>query len=348
MNTQGQPAAVSEESLDQACTWIARLRSDTVSRADRKAFARWMQTGENHLAFDQMAELWGDLGVLSQMPVEQLFPESITSTSRPPREMAAPSRPNPVQSLNPTHWLMGGGLVAACLVVTLWAGGLWFDGGDPEKQIYITRLGETKTVTLADGSQVQLNTNSELHVAFSRAERHTELLRGEAFFDVVRQTSRPFTVAAGRANIRVLGTEFNVERNFNNARVSVTSGTVAVTEARTASGLQPESVKLQRNQKVSVSTRGLSDVSPTSADEALDWTRGVLVFDNTALSDALDELNRYLSVPAAADQSIRDRAISGTFELSNPDNALKAIAAALDLRLDHSNPHQTLLSPKPN
>ena len=356
MNTAGITTEATEERLDQACAWIARLRSDALTSADRQAFSQWMaESGENRLAFEEMSNLWGDLGALAHMPVEQLFPESLPSkgqysapsnTQRP----AQPKRDNTTVATgwNLPQWLMGGGLVAACLVVTLWVGNQWVGGGDQREQVYVTQVGETRTITLADGSQVRLNTNSELHVSFSREERRTELLRGEAFFDVARQTARPFTVAAGKANIRVLGTEFNVERNEDNTRVSVTGGTVAVSEAQVASGLQPESVKLTRNQKVSVSSGGLSKVGHTSAEEALDWTRGVLVFENTSLVEALEELNRYLRVPANAAPSVQDRTLSGTFELSDPENTLKAIAAALDLHQDHSDPNLTLLSPKPN
>ncbi|WP_255873257.1 FecR family protein [Microbulbifer elongatus] len=276
-----------EDRLDQACAWIARLRSDAISDADRRAFASWMSgSPANRQAFDEMTELWGDLGALSHMPLDELYPESVPSSNS-----RAGSQPTPPSSTTRSN----------------------------------------STLSLADGSQVQLNTNSELIVNFSRDERRTQLLRGEAFFDVARQTSRPFTVAAGEANIRVLGTQFNVERNPDNTRVSVTGGTVAVSEARTASGLQPESVKLTRNQKVSVSNSGLSEVGRTSADEALDWTRGQLVFDRTPLDEALEELNRYLKVPAAAAPNVGEQTLSGTFELTDPESTLAAIAAALDL-----------------
>ncbi|MFI2812308.1 MULTISPECIES: FecR domain-containing protein [Microbulbifer] len=349
MNSAGGQINPSEEQLDQACAWIARLRSDAVSAADRREFASWIGgSAANRRAFDEMSGLWGDLGALGHMPIDQLFPESLPTVSTRP----APEGRRKASADNGgwgwAQWLSGGGLVAACLVVTLWVGNQWLAEDAVNQQVYTTVVGETRTVTLTDGTRVQLNTNSELQVSYSREERRTTLLRGEAFFDVERQTARPFTVAAGKAKIRVLGTEFNVERNPDNTRVSVTGGVVSVSESSSASGLRPESVKLVKNQKVSVSGSGLGQVSATSADEALDWTRGVLVFDRTPLEEALEELNRYLPIPAAADASVRERKLSGTFELSDPDNTLKAIAAALDLQEDRSNPDLTLLSPKPN
>lgn len=341
-----------EDRLDQACAWIARLRSDAISDADRRAFASWMSgSPANRQAFDEMTELWGDLGALSHMPLDELYPESVPSSNS--RVGSQPTPPSSTARSDSTgwnlpQWLLGGSAVAACLAVALWVGNEWLQQTPVQQQIYATAVGETRTLSLADGSQVQLNTNSELIVNFSRDERRTQLLRGEAFFDVARQTSRPFTVAAGEANIRVLGTQFNVERNPDNTRVSVTGGTVAVSEARTASGLQPESVKLTRNQKVSVSNSGLSEVGRTSADEALDWTRGQLVFDRTPLDEALEELNRYLKVPAAAAPNVGEQTLSGTFELTDPESTLAAIAAALDLDQDQSDPNLTLLSPKRN
>ncbi|MCA0899335.1 FecR family protein [Microbulbifer agarilyticus] len=350
MNLQEVQKGPTEDQLDQACAWIARLRSDSISDADRRAFASWMSDDSaNRQAFDEMAELWGDLGAFSHMPLNELYPESVPTnqSAAANTQSSRTSASASTSGWNLPQWLLGGGAVAACLTVALWVGNQWLQQAPASQQVYATAVGETRTVSLADGSQVQLNTNSELVVTFSRDERRTQLLRGEAYFDVARQTARPFTVAAGEANIRVLGTQFNVERNRSNTRVSVTGGVVAVSESRTASGLQPETVKLTRNQKVSVSGSGLSDVSRTSANEALDWTRGQLVFDRTPLNEALEELNRYLDVPAAAAANVGDRTLSGTFELADPESTLSAIATALDLDQDQSNPNLTLLSPKP-
>ncbi|TLM79912.1 FecR family protein [Microbulbifer harenosus] len=356
MNPQEVQDVPTEDRLDQACAWIARLRSDALSDTDRRAFAQWMaESPANHKAFEEMCELWGDLGVLSRLPLDEIYPESVpASHHRDTANQASRGRPTPAgdepssRGWNLPQWLMGGSAVAACLGIALWIGNQWLQQTPTQQQMYTTAVGEMRTVDLPDGSRVQLNTNSELIVNFSREERRTQLLRGEAYFNVARQTARPFTVSAGSANIRVLGTQFNVERNPENTRVSVTGGTVAVSEASAASGLRPETVKLTRNQKVSVSGSGLSEVGRTSEQEALDWTQGQLVFDETPLNEALEELNRYLKVPAAAAPAVGDRTLSGTFELTDPENTLSAIAAALGLSQDHSNPNLTLLSPKPN
>ena len=344
VNRTGVQEVPGEGSLDQACAWIARLRSDAATAADQREFTRWLnRSAQNRHAFDAMTELWGDLGALAHMPIDELYPES-QPAARPLKKADV----SPANSWNFTQWLLGGGLVATCLVIALWIGNQQLGVGTFDEQIFTTRVGETRSVVLSDGSRVQLNTNTELRVDYRRQERRTQLLRGEAYFDVALQAARPFTVIAGRANIRVLGTKFNVERNPDSIRVSVTGGAVAVSETQSARGLRPEAVKLTQNQKVSIAGSGLSEVTRTSAEEALDWTHGVLVFEQTPLAEALEELNRYLKVPAAAAPSVRDRKLSGTFELSDLDNTLKAITTALSLQQDHSDPNLTLLSPRRN
>ncbi|MFA0812488.1 FecR family protein [Microbulbifer epialgicus] len=354
MNTNAQQTT-SEESLDQACAWIARLRSDTLSAIDKREFATWLSASDAHArAFEEIAELWGDLGALAHMPIDQLFPESVptanihkTAVSKNQQTAALTRKPRNDRWGMP-QWALSSGLATCGAFLAVWVGLNWQNTTTPKEEIYTTQLGEIRTVSLADGSEVKLNSNSELHVSYSRKERQTQLVRGEAFFEVARQTSRPFTVSAGSANIRVLGTEFNVELNPESTKVSVTEGTVSVSEAESSPGLAPESVKLTKNQKVSVTDHGLSNVRRTSSEEATDWTRGLLVFEQTPLKEALQELNRYLAVPATAAPQVEGRLISGTFAVSDPDNTLEAIATALQLQQDRSNSNLTILSPKHN
>ncbi|WP_444908773.1 FecR family protein [Microbulbifer sp. TRSA005] len=347
MNSNPQ-SQTSDESLDQACAWVARLRSEAMSSAEKHVFEAWLSASEAHRqAFDEVVELWGDLGALAHMPIDQLFPESVPSPHTQNGKAQEKKRVQPIHWGLP-QWFIGGGLATCGVFLAVWIGLQWLGNGKTDQQIYITQLGEIRTISLPDGSEVKLNSNSEFRVSFSRKERQTQLLRGEAFFDVARQTARPFTVTAGSASIRVLGTEFNVELNPENTRVSVTEGKVSVSETEKTPGLTPDSVTLIKNQKVSVSDQGLAQVQRTSPEEATDWTRGILVFERTPLKEALQELNRYLATPVVAAPQIEGRLVSGTFAISDPDNTLEAITTALDLQQDRSNNNLTILSPKHN
>ncbi|WP_444903919.1 FecR family protein [Microbulbifer sp. CnH-101-E] len=347
MNSNPQ-SQTSDESLDQACAWVARLRSEAMSSAEKHEFEAWLSASEAHRqAFDEVVELWGDLGALAHMPIDQLFPESVPSPHTQNGKAQEKKRVQPIHWGLP-QWFIGGGLATCGVFLAVWVGLQWLGNSKNDQQVYITQLGEIRTISLPDGSEVKLNSNSEFRVSFSRKERQTQLLRGEAFFDVARQTARPFTVAAGSASIRVLGTEFNVELNPKNTRVSVTEGKVSVSETEKTPGLTPDSVTLIKNQKVSVSDQGLTQVQRTSPEEATDWTRGILVFERTPLKEALQELNRYLATPVVAAPQIEGRLVSGTFAISDPDNTLEAITTALDLQQDRSNNNLTILSPKHN
>lgn len=353
MNIQRLQDANAEHREETACAWIARLRSDTLNAADRQSFAAWLAKSEaNHQAFMHMLDLWEELGALAHLPINDLYPESQPCAiahkqpSKPLFGTGANDKPR-INAWNFIQRLIGGGLVTTGLMAMLWVGNQWLKQR-PTEQIYTTGRGETRTIKLEDGSKVHLNVNSSLVVTFNNAERRSQLLRGEGYFEVIKQISRPFTVTAGAANISVLGTRFNVERNADTVRVSVTGGTVAVSAARSASGSGPKSVKLIKNQKVQVLKSDIGEIAKTTEDQAIDWIRGQLVFEQIPLAEALLELNRYLDTPVVAAPNVGSKKLSGTFELTNPDDALSAIATALHLDLDNSDPDLTFLSDRLN
>src|SRR6185312_6504135 len=119
--------------------------------------------------------------------------------------------------------------IAAALVIALGAG-VWLGQQDPiaQAQAYATQVGERQTVRLADGSQLELNTNTRVHASVTATLRLVTLDAGEAYFDVVHDQNRPFTVIAGNRRITDLGTKFTVFRNGDDVRVTVREGRVKV------------------------------------------------------------------------------------------------------------------------
>jgi transmembrane sensor len=106
------------------------------------------------------------------------------------------------------------------------------------KQVYETAISQQRTVTLADGSAVQLNTHTRLEVQLSGKLRELHLLEGEALFTVAHDTTRPFEVHVGEAVVRAVGTQFNIRRDVRDTTVSVLEGAVHVS-AITSGGDQP-------------------------------------------------------------------------------------------------------------
>ena len=230
---------------DQACQWIVRLRADDVSAADREQFALWLAANPAHRqAMDAMLAMWEDLEILNYRgESRERREESIPARrSEPGENTAAPAR------YGRRRWLGTGLALAASLVLAvLLAPGL---GLGPDTQEYRTRLGEQLAVTLPDGSTVKLNTDSRLLVSYSASERQLTLARGEAFFKVQHDTSRPFLVTAGNTEVRALGTAFNILLTGEHSEITVTEGVVRITELNAPDARPAHSELLYSDQRM--------------------------------------------------------------------------------------------------
>ena len=128
-----------------------------------------------------------------------------------------------------------------------------------------------------------------LDIDFTNGVRHVRLARGEAYFDVVHDPSRPFTVVAGSGRVSDVGTAFAVRRTGEGAEVIVARGEVEVTPS--LPGAAPEF--LGQNQALSYDASRATPVRPRDAAQALSWVRGQLILDNRLLADSVDQINHY-------------------------------------------------------
>jgi ferric-dicitrate binding protein FerR (iron transport regulator) len=158
-----------------------------------------------------------------------------------------------------------------------------------------TGPGEQRTLDLSDGSTVILGAASTLRIAegFGASTREVSL-EGQAFLRVVHDSTRPFVVNAGGTRTTDLGTAFEVRAYPNEAvRVAVTEGMV---EVRRDSGMMGDSAVLQPGDVADVPTTGAIVKSQQNVERLLGWTRGELVFDDTPLSDAARDLERWFDI----------------------------------------------------
>jgi len=116
--------------------------------------------------------------------------------------------------------------VASCALIFVATGAVWWQS--TRYPIYATDIGERRSMTLADGSTVDLNARSKLRIRFTNDERRVELLGGQALFQVAKDKNRPFIVASGDATVRAVGTQFDVHRKDSGTTVTVLEGRVAV------------------------------------------------------------------------------------------------------------------------
>jgi transmembrane sensor len=235
---------------------------------------------------------------------------------------------------------LGGYVAAAMASVAAAVAWLATGGFDSLRSDYVTGRGEVETVTLADGSTVTLNADTAIAVDLSAGARRVTLYRGEALFEVTPDRNRPFTVTAPEADVRVLGTGFDLKAEDGVLQVGLIHGSIAVTPDSTPR--QP--LVLRPGEQVRVDDRGAGTVTRFDPTAALAWRRHQAVFYRASLGEVVDTLNRHRhGTILLLDETIRRREVSGVFDLRAPDAALDAIARTLDLRIRRVTDYLVLL-----
>ncbi len=305
-----------ERHCDTALGWIARLRGKAVSEQDAQAFALWLAENDSHkLAMDNMLEMWDDLGSVKSLP----FPAQLT---QPPA--------------NRRNWLAASMALAACLVLAIF---MWPQSpAGPGQLEFFTAIGERQHYELDDRSRLTLNTNSKVTVAYDKTLRRIELVRGEAYFEVARDESRPFEVYTGSAKVTALGTAFNIYRRADTASITVTEGVVQVTELGT--GGRPAATEiLHASQQLVATATGLKSASSVEVGRYTAWQEGKLIADNMPLPELIAQLGRYSGTRILITQGdVAALTISGVFQLDRPESILRALELSLDLQVVELGP----------
>jgi transmembrane sensor len=357
----------SEQLLSEAAEWFARVHDPELPPAAREEFTRWVLQSPAHIAaFLKVTRSWGDIGLAGEnMPsLEELVTTARASSDQLSNVVGLPSNvialPTFVQAAEVeqpklTWWQRnwkGVAAAAAAVLIAIPAGWIGVDHYLNPSHIR-TAIGEQRSIALADGSLVQLNTNSELRVELKENERRIVLEHGEARFTVAKDPSRPFLVKTPQATVRALGTVFNVQIAAQGTDVAVLEGHVEVTirpEDKSQAAAQPESpveiadelksgtsgtaqtapraqphlreqqvaalkLVLGSGEQAAVTPEGkiLPDVGPP-LERVVGWTDRRLVFREETLATLIAEVNRYHAHPIRiVDPEIAGLRISGTF-----------------------------------
>lgn len=298
-----------------ALSWLSVLHNQPTA-AEQARFSQWLHADPAHAeAYAQAQVLWE----LSEQPAATLAGEDAAALDALLRKMDA-SRPRRLP-----RW--GAALaMAACLVLMISAGLGW----NPQRWAddwgadYVAAPGQIRNVTLTDGSQVTMDADSAISVRFDAAERHVELRRGAAFFQVTH-TGEPFVVQGGRGQTRVLGTQFEVRLQPAGAQVTVLSGRVGVKAAADA----PQQI-LTAGQQARYDRERTGDPQPVDSESQLAWRQGWLNYSRTPLADVINDLNRYYPgrILLLNDQ-LAARTVSGSFPSHDPEAVLAALKSVM-------------------
>ena len=221
--------------------------------------------------------------------------------------------------------------IAATVIIVAGIGWLLFEVGAPGR-VTVASAADEKNIELllADGSKIYLNRDSKLTYPkeFGRNNRKVTL-RGEAFFDIAPDATRPFIIDAGKASVRVLGTSFNVmtDNGHNQVEVYVSSGKVALT-----SNDGSRSVTLEPEYVGKVSETGSSQALNTNVNY-LSWHTDLLVYDGERLEVVFEDLKRTFDIDIrAGDPAINDFRLTSPFEHQPHDTIIKLICTTFNLR----------------
>jgi transmembrane sensor len=319
----------------EAAAWVARFDAGDVSARDQAAFQEWLNRSTLHRdAIAAYGGLWSEFDAL----------RSLTGTGETgPAPSARDDRPAMLERATP--WLVA---CAAASVVAVVGGTLLFHPKPqetakaeshptpalfqpPAHLSYETAVGGHKRITLADGSSVILNTNSRLDVNFVDKRRDVHLTRGEAYFEVVHDKTRPFTVYANNYVVRDIGTAFDVHlAKAGLVEVGVTKGCVEVAPANGAHvsddaknlGVITAGHDVVLGQKV----ERAEAVPSADMGRKLAWRQGQLIYTGQPLGEVLADISRYSDIKIElADPALENLPVGGAFRTDQ----IEAIFAAL-------------------
>jgi len=289
------PSPRNDPVWERALDWLLRMQEQPRSHDLRDQRDAWLAESDAHLrAYRKAERVWRLTGLI------------------PPT--AAPA---PVRQWRRRRWPpLAAAALAAGLAVLL-APGLssrwWAD--------FHTGVGQTRQVSLADGSVVDLDAESAIDVTLSSDRRGVALLAGRAFFRVAPDPARPFTVSAGGMTVTVTGTAFDVALGERDAVVEVQSGRVAV--AREGG----PAASLQAGGRAHLSRRdGTLTVETVPVVQVGLWRQGRLVVNGATVAEVVAELRRhYPGVILLPDDRLAARHVTGVFDLTDPAAALDAV-----------------------
>lgn len=337
---------------EEAAAWVWRLDDEPVPEPVRRAFSEWLGKDARHRsAYEEFNKLWRSLDTLTATEGDEKI-AALAAAQVPLRTPAAAS----AQRRRKRRRVFAAALAAS---VALAAVGLYWLRSGNEEQTLATAVGQQLNAKLADGSMVDLNTNTIIETKFQARRRDVELRKGEALFKVAHDKERPFYVHAGNTVVRAVGTEFNVRlRDNDEVEVTVAEGRVEVTSGNTSSTIVPSvapkaapvarETTLDVGQRLSTkATMPIETINPVRLNNVLAWREGAIVFDGERLSRAVEELNRYTDMRLViTDPAIGELRVGGRFSATDVDDFLRALARVLPVQTRRAPGRIVYIEPK--
>ena len=350
MNQPAKHTPVNDEAIEAlAAAWLVQ-RDEGFSAEQAAEFARWQKADPRHAAAVAMLE--ETCSILETMPQAREKMESLREVAKEPAEKDASRKIVPFPAP-----LRAAAIAAACFLAMAAIWKFW-PAQDPITfaQIYATASKDGyRRVVLPDQSVVELNTNTEVRVAFSEHQRDVTLTRGEAHFTVAKNPARPFVVSTGRVAVRAVGTAFNVRVAADSVDVLVTEGRVELSEVTAASPPKPVSagkpatpLLLAAGQSAAVGPgRFAPSVRPVdlaAMNATLAWQNPPLISLDAPLSEVVQQFNQRNRVQLSiADADLGTRAVGGAFRADQVEAFVRLLEERREIAVERRDAEHIVL-----
>ena len=351
--------SIPARNIEQAAAW--RIRLTESPGLFRAGFAAWLaEDPANEQAWRAVQNPWVFLGEQSTSPgvirlrrAALMHAHSVLRSNwlraklrRPPVRLAA----------------------AAAVLIALTAGALWWRF---RPTVYTTGPGEQRSVRLADGSRVTLDSSSEVTVRYTADARTLALIRGQARFDVAHNPQRPFTVTADGHKVVATGTAFDVNLIGSEMQVTLLKGHVVILPANASvrpfvpvgapgvsphlvdvavTGIPPDwkRIALDPGEQLVLAEHAPPRVRRVNVRRVTAWQRGQLVFKNESLAQVLTRIDRYIPEPiVAGDARTAAMRISGVYQEGDVDGFVSTIVSYLPVQAQEQPDGKVVLTYRP-
>lgn len=303
---------------------IVRYLSREATPAEQEKLFEWVSRNkENQRVFNEYVSIWATTGKTGSLYNLEKATQRLNARID---ELEATETKKSV--------FRNGWSIAAAVVLLMISGAVLFNTGiftgTEHLQAFheLTTTDSTARITLSDGSVITLNKESSLQYpeAFVADTREVYLPQGEAFFQVAKDSVKPFIIHTGDLTTTVVGTSFNIHSTPDRVVVSVATGKVKVSDGK-------QITDLHANQKATYHLQNLERESTDLAELA--WMNRTLVFDDTSLEEAAKKIEEHFEVTVSFNQEALKRClITGTFKNKSLETVLQAIAFSNDVKYE--------------
>jgi len=302
---------------EQARAWLVYLYSNSVDENAKQQFIQWLKVSTQHAKAYKTVELaWRDIPLANNATLPQ-------------------NKVTWIKQFAQKHIKTITGLaVAASLILSV----LSYQYGfyqTTEINTYTTNINQIQSIELPDGSQVILSAKSHISSEFSAQTRHISLHSGLVYFDVKPDKRIPFEVTVGDNKVTVVGTEFEIRKGSQEVSVSVTEGSVQLSNTETNTNLD---TLLPGQRAITAHNGQLVSVSNFEPKQAGHWQQGRLVYVDEKLINIIEDTNRYRTVPIMiANDELKKMRFTISFATDDSSQLLSALTTLQNVDIRYVN-----------